>query len=392
MKSRFNFCNTSAGVLLVFAAIALPLQVVGHTESIVASFWATPIAQEFTRTITKDFPISNTGVVSLSNKYGKVDVKTWDKARCKIEVTVVVNARSKSAAETIFDRIRIDFENRNDFVSATTQIDPQNNSWFNWNWTTRGEGEFQINYLVHLPVSASLTLRNKYGDSEVGQISGKAEMDIRYGNLLLQGVDNDLSLKLGYGNGTVIKAHNVSADVEYGKLNLNNAGDINLTSKYSKINVDQANQVTLDSRYDNFNFGQLSRVSTTCKYGDFTIREVNGITAETKYTDFKINRLTGQGKLNLHYGGLSIDKLARGFGELDITGKYADVKIYMEDGSTYVLDVSTKYAGIAYPAGLNITYEKEQGSYHEVKGHVGASGVRSVIKATLEYGGFKIRQ
>ncbi|RME10594.1 MAG: hypothetical protein D6816_03130 [Bacteroidetes bacterium] len=345
---------------------------------------------EFARTITKDFPINSDGTVSLANKYGKVEVKTWDKSRVKIEVTIVVKAKSESNANEIFDRIDIDFTNSSDYVSAETRIEPQKSSWFDWSGSDKAE--FQINYEVFMPVSCALSLRNKYGDSFVEPIAGKTSVDIKYGNIRLEGVNNSLNIVLGYGNGTVVKARNINADLGYGKLNVSDADDISLVSKYSKITIDNADLITGESKYDNIVLGKVKKMNLLAKYGDVEIREANELDATAKYTDFKVHELKDGGVFEFQYGGLLVDKLAKGFSSMDLKGKYTDFKIYVEPGASYVLDASTNYAGIAYPAGLNVTYEKDKGTSQAVKGHVGTSGARSVIRANLEYGGLKVRQ
>lgn len=85
--------------------------------------------QEFTKTVKKEFPINATGTVDLSNKYGKVDVHTWERDRVKIDVTIVVDARSESTAQEVFNRIQIDFSNDDSFVKAETSIET-NKSWW----------------------------------------------------------------------------------------------------------------------------------------------------------------------------------------------------------------------------------------------------------------------
>ena len=67
--------------------------------------------QEFTKTIKKEFDITRDGTTNIKNKYGKVDIKTWDKNRVKIDVRIVVNARSEKSAQEVFDRIDIGFSN-----------------------------------------------------------------------------------------------------------------------------------------------------------------------------------------------------------------------------------------------------------------------------------------
>jgi len=352
---------------------------------------ATQKAQEFSKTIIKEFSLNATGTVNLKNKYGKVNVKTWEKNRVKIDITIVVKARSESAAQEVFDRIHIDFANDNNFVKAETVIESSKSSFFNWGWSST-RSEFQINYEVYMPVNGSLELSNKYGDANVEAIGGKARVEIKYGNFRLEGVEGDLGIALGYGHGTVVKARDVDADIAYGNINFNDVHDVNMETKYSKIIMDRAADLNAESRYDHFNLGDIHRFNCQSRYGNVEIGDAESVVAVGKYTDFKIDRLGDNGDFDLQYGGLVVDNLTKGFSNVILTGKYSDFKIYVDQGASYTLEAASSYAGIAYPAGLSVTYEKEKGTSHEVKGHAGTSGARSVIKASLSYGGLKVRQ
>lgn len=346
-------------------------------------------AQEFTKTIKKEFSIHATGTVNLVNKYGKIDVKTWDKNRAKIDVTIVVKARSESAAQSVFDRIRIDFTNSDDFVKAETVISTQKTNWWNWN---NDNSEFQINYEVFMPESGTVDLTNKYGDTFVAPISGKAKIDVKYGNFRLENVGGELNVNLGYGNGTIVKARNANAEVSYSKINFNDVSDVNLVTKYSKISVDKGADLKADSRYDQFNVVKINRFKCEGRYGNVEIGEAESVIALSRYTDYKIVKLKDHGDFDLQYGGLRIDNLSKGFSNLNLVGKYSDFKIDVEPGASYTLDASTKYAGVRYPSAMQVTFEKDKGTTHEVKGHAGTQNARSTIKATLEYGGLKVGQ
>lgn len=375
-------------MLLAVALVCAMNTATASTPNSFQEFITIEGTREFTKTITKDFPIIADGAVSIANKYGKVEVRTWDKNRVKIEVTIVVSAKSESIANDIFERIDVNFTNSRDYVSAETIIEPQKSSWFDWGSSINAE--FQINYEVFMPSSCALTLRNKYGDAFVEPLAGKTNLEIKYGNFRLEGVDNALSVMLGYGNGTVVKAKNINSDLGYSKLNISEAGDITLTSKYSKIVIDKAGLISGESKYDNLLLGNVKKLNLLAKYGDVEIREAEELITSAKYTDFKVGQLEDGGVFELQYGGLYIEKLERGFSSLELRGNYADFKINVEPGSNYELDASTNYAGIAYPAALKVTYEKDKGTSQAVKGHMGTSGARSVIKATLEYGGLKV--
>ncbi|MBI5915946.1 MAG: hypothetical protein HY842_11250 [Bacteroidetes bacterium] len=346
--------------------------------------------QEFTKTIKKEFPLHATGTVNLVNKYGKIDVKTWDRDRAKIDVTIVVKAGSESEAQNVFDRIQIDFTNDDAFVKAETVIESNKSSW--WSWGSNDHTEFQINYQVFMPANASLDLSNKYGDATVAPLTGKAKVDVKYGNFRLEGVGGDLTVELGYGNGTVVKARDASVNVSYSKLNFADVRDIALTSKYSKLTVDNGANLKAESRYDEFNLTKVERLNCQSRYGNMDIGSAESVVAVAQYTDYKIDQLKDNGDFDLQYGGLRIEHVSKGFSKINLVGKYSDFKLAVEDGASYTLDAATNYAGIAYPSGLNVTYEKDKGTSHEVKGHAGTQNARSAIRASLNYGGLKVKQ
>lgn len=345
--------------------------------------------QEFTKTVKKEFPINATGMVQLANKYGQVNVHTWERDRVKIDVTIVVEAKSESSAQGVFDRINIDFDADDNLVEAQTTIE-ESKGWFDWG---NNRSEFQVNYEVHMPATCNLDLSNKYGNAEVAAIAGSADITVKYGNFQLEGVGGELKIALGYGNGTVVRAHDVSANVSYSKLNLNEVQDVDFNTKYSKLYIDKGLVIkALDSKYDHFGLTKIERLKIDSKYGNVEIGDVEGITASSKYTDYRIDHLGDNGTFNLEYGGLRLDELAKGFSEVSLDGRYSDFKIYVEEGASFTLDAETNYAGIDYPTGLNVSYEKDKGTSHTVKGHSGTEGARSIIRANLDYGGLRVRQ
>ncbi len=349
-----------------------------------------PNAQDFTKTIKREFPLNASGTVNLVNKYGKIDVKTWDKNRAKVDVTIVVKASSESQAQAVFNRIRIEFANDDSYVKAETVIESNKSSWFDWGGSDKTE--FQINYQVYMPASASLDLTNKYGDALVAPLNGKTKADVKYGNIRLEGANAGLSLNLDYGNGTVVKSGDANVTVSYSKLSLNDMRDVNITSKYSKLTVDNSGDMNADSRYDEFKLGKVAQLQLTTKYGNIAVGSANSIKATGQYTDFSVDQLKGNGDFDLQYGGLRIKNVSKGFEKINLLGKYSDFKIGIENGASYTLDANASFAGIAYPNGLVVTYEQEKGTSHQVKGHTGNQSSRSAIKASLNYGGLKVQQ
>lgn len=331
-----------------------------------------------------------TGTLNLINKYGKIDVKTWDKNRAKVEVTIVVKAGNESQAQSVFDRIRINFSNNDDFVKAETIIESNKGSWLNLGFNEHTD--FQINYQVYMPATAALDLSNRYGDSQVAPLSGKMKVDVQYGSLTIENAGSNLTLDLGYGNGTVLKSGDANVNVSYSKLNFSDVRNMNLTSKYSKLTIGNGAVLTASSRYDEVEVGKVNKMSCNAQYGGVKVGSAESLKFTGQYTDFKVDRLRDNGEFDLTHGGLRIEHVSKGFSRLNLVGKYSDFKLIVEDGASYTFDANAKFAGIAYPDGMVVTYENEKGTSHEVKGHTGTQNARSVIRANLNYGGLKVKQ
>lgn len=341
---------------------------------------------EFKKNITKEFNISATGNVGLANKYGKIDLKTWSQNKVKIDVEIIVKARSESDANDVFERIKINFSNGSDFVNAETSIDSQKKGW----WSDGGNGEFQINYLVSMPKGCNLNLSNKYGHSTIAEIDGKAIIDVNYGDLTMDGVNNDCKVALGYGNGTIVKARHAEIDIKYGKITVKNAENIDVSSKYSKVYIDKANDIKSFSKYDSYKLGTLEELKNEGKYDNFQIGDINLINATSQYSDFDVEILKKEGAFSLQYGNVVIGTLLKNFTSLRMEGKYTDFKITTEEGTNYSLEVEANYADVKYPVELEVTKEIHRGSSQEVQAYKGSKNA-SPIKARVEYGGVKIR-
>ncbi len=371
MKSIFNFKI----VLIVFALIWSVAAQAGSK-------------QEYTKTIKKDFAISTDGNVNINNKYGTVDIKTWDKSRIKIEVTITANSKSESEANEVFEKIRVEFENRADFVSAKTIIGKNESSW-KW-MLEKVKMDFSIDYEVFMPISCKLDLINRYGDTFVASINGPANIQVSYGNLQLESVNNDLMLNLNYGKGTVLHTKDMTCDVGYCQLTIREAENVEITSKYSKINIDDAVKIRSISKYDAYKLGTVKNFISQGKYDNISIGTVNDISLSSRYVDVLIQNVIKNADFDLKYGGVSIKNVKDGFEKINLNGSYTDFKIKVDENSKFNIDANTNFAGIRYPETMKIVDEVEKGTSHKLKAYRGSQSAPSAIKAKLTYGGLKV--
>ena len=346
--------------------------------------------QEFTKTVKKEFDITQDGTTSLMNKYGNVNIKTWDKNRVKIDVRIVVKASNEKAAQEVFERVSINFSNGPSFVKAETSIASKSTKWWN-NWSG-SKSDYSIHYDVTMPPSNNLEVSNKYGDVYSSTINGKIDLNLKYGNFKIDGGAADSEIALAYGNGTLIRTRNTKIDASYAKLTIEEARDIEVNTKYSTFTVGKANDINSYSKYDTYKVDQVAAFKNQGKYDNIDIEAANSVGVISKYTDFYVESVSQSVDLDFEYGGANIEEISSGFSNVRLNGRYTDFKINLQRGAPFKMEASADYAGIRYPEGMTVVYEKDKGSYHEVSGHSGTQSTSSIIKAKLNYGGLKVKQ
>lgn len=360
------------------------------STQVIASNAPHAFKKEFTKKYKESFTIDPDGLVGIYNKYGKVNIVHSNSNEVSFEVTVVVEARNEEAAQEDFDRINIAFSSQGREVWARTEINSKENKSWSWSWNGSNSSDFKINYEVRMPKSCGLDLFNKYGNAEVPEVDGKSKFEIKYGDIHSEGVNNELYVSLGYGNGYIAHCSNLEHDIKYSKMIIGNTANLTSRTKYSKITINSADDMNCQSKYDNYKVGFAQDVKVQGKYDDYVFDEVKSLKIETKYTDLDIGRLISSGSFVLSYGGLDIGDLDAGFEEINIEGKYAHFKIRVDPGSAYRLDLSGKYADYQYPDHIKESrYVKEGNSWSIEADTGGRKG--GIIKARLGYGGIKIK-
>lgn len=351
--------------------------------------WANGPEQEFTKKINREFSTTANGMTALYNKYGKVNVNTWDKNNVKIDITIIVNASNQRDADKIFDRINVNFTNTAGYVKAETMMDSEGKTW----WPGPGSTcqDFKINYEVWMPLGNQLDLKNKYGNSYVSTLNGKLTADIRYGDLRTESVNNDANLSIAYGKATMAKVRNLSGSLSYSGLVLTDGVDIQMDTKYSEIQVDNANGIRVTSKYDDFNLGSIQDLRVQTKYANLRVRNAGAAFLTAQYTDVNIGSISGTVDADLTYGSLKVGALARNFSEAKIVGKYTDVKMNVESGAAFRFDAEGTHTDFTTPTGATIKRRDDQGSRSSVAGFVGNANAPGLVTARLTYGDFVLK-
>lgn len=374
--------------------VVLPQTTFADTRTVTAPVTAVCPCEnfkEFSKTINRDFSTTSNGITALYNRYGKINVKTWNENRVKIDIKVVVNADSDRDANRMMDKIQVNFTNTPGYVKAETMVGDIGTNWWDMSsWGGTSCRDFKIDYEIWMPVSNMLDLQNKFGHSFVGNLNGKLLADIKHGDLRVEKVNNDVDLNIQYGNATLTSVYNLTGTVGNGGLTVDEVRDVVLNSEYSSCTFRQAGNIKIVSKNDNLSFGIVDEMRMNTKYSNAVLTSAKNAFVTAQFTDFKMTNVSTQLDADLSYGQFKIESLGKNVSKVNIVSNFTDIFVGLERGAVCKLDITGNNANTKIPPGSNVE-RTISGGQTTVEGSTGEGSARSVIKAKLNYGSIAIR-
>ncbi|NJC27521.1 DUF4097 family beta strand repeat-containing protein [Neolewinella antarctica] len=356
--------------------------------------------QDYERKFSESFDVNGRGSVRLENRYGEINVETWDRDRVQIDVVIKVEATSLEKANKTFDRITINFAGSSNRATATTTIGNAESGGF-WNklfgddivinfGSSNNSSDFKVHYNVKMPAAATLETVAKYCDVRLPNLSGNNTTEVAYGDVVCGKLSGSNTVQVSYGSVRADELGKTSSlRLRYGKSTIRKADVLSYDGRYSESMIGTANVIKIDAGYEEIEIEKATEVTLRGNYNDIDIREVDVVDFDGSYTDYSFRRINKSIMGNSGYGDIDIDELGSNFSKIDITTRYADVTIGMPAGRGYDLDLSTRYGDISAngKGSLNRTSE---GSSASVKGKVNGTGA-GTIRVVTAYGDVVLR-
>jgi hypothetical protein len=359
-RKKMKKSNYKPGVLLL-----LTLFVVSFTLS----------GEEVKKEFHKEFT-AGTKTLEINNKYGDVVIQSWDKDQVVIDVVVTVEMSNRDRAEKMMSYIDVEFSEDANTMSAKTVIDND------FNFTGWGNSKrFSIDYNIKMPKKTALNLSNKYGDTDIDELLGLLNLDIKYGNITAG--------KLSRGNEKPLSRLNIA----YGKGSIEETGWLDLTVRYvGSMEINKCQALLLDSKYSKLSLGETSSLVGESKYDNIRIDNINNLVLENGYTEVNIGDLSKKLDYKGSYGSFSIDRVQEGFESLDVETRYMGVRIGIDDNSSYKLDAKVSYGGLKFNEG-NFKNQRRivENNSEEVSGIVGQEeSPKATVHVESSYGSVKL--
>jgi hypothetical protein len=334
-------------------------------------------AEEVSKEFHKEYKAGASTTLDINNKYGDVVIQSWDKDQIVIDVKITVELPNKEKAEKLLSYIDVQFAENGDVVSAKTVIDDKF-SFTGWGGDSK---KFSIDYNIKMPASSALALVNKYGNSDIDELHGLVNLDIKYGNLTAG--------KLTRGN---VKPLN-SLNIAYGKGTIDEAGWLDLTLRYvGSFSIEKSQALLLDSKYSKLEVGETSSIVGESKYDNLKITKINNLVLDNGYCDVNIGELTKKLTYNGSYGSFEVENIPAGFEALETDTRYMGVKLAIAESASYKLDAKLSYGGLKYDEEKFKNQKRiVQNNSSEISGTIGdEASPTSSVKVNSSYGSVRL--
>ncbi len=334
-------------------------------------------AEEVKKEYHREMAPSDNTTLTVINKFGGVVTETWTEKRIVVDVVVTVDHPSSEKARKILDMIDIVFSESGGDLTAET-VFKDDFSDFRWGGDNN---KFSINYNIKMPASINLSVTNKYGNTDIDEVSGLTNLSVKYGNLNVH--------KLSRGN---MKPLN-NIVVAYGKATVDAMGWAEINARYcGQFNIEKASALLVDSRYSKVSIGDVSSLVCESKYDGYNVSNANNIVVSSGYTNLNFGTITKKLEVETRYGNLSVERIPAGFEKVSVEAGYCAVRLGIDPAACYMLNAESSYGSIKVDDAIFSPVKRIIGNTStELEGKVGGcSNPAAIVSVDASYGSVKL--
>eukprot|EP01090_Pellita_catalonica_P005888 TRINITY_DN160_c0_g1_i13.p1 TRINITY_DN160_c0_g1~~TRINITY_DN160_c0_g1_i13.p1 ORF type:complete len:357 (-),score=67.73 TRINITY_DN160_c0_g1_i13:92-1162(-) len=329
---------------------------------------------EKSKNIRKTFSVNKNATLYINNKYGNVNVATWNENRIEINVKITVKGNDLSNVERKLKAIDVQFEATPSLVEARTIIEKTKSSW---SWWGSNNTNYKINYFVKMPITNNADLNNKYGNIELDKLEGKSNINCDYGKIQIDQLLNE--------------TNNINLDY-CGTSEINFMKSGNLSVDYSKLTIQKSENLKVNADYSTMKIGTATDVDFNSDYGSISVDNASGINGNSDYASIKIGTIRKNLKVNTDYGSVRVRNIKKGFESVVIDGSYAGIKLGTNSNNNFTFTVDLGYAGFGYPENyVNMFKSINKSSKKYYEGTFGKGNSNSTISIKSKYGGVSLK-
>jgi hypothetical protein len=196
------------------------------------------------RNVSQSYNVSSGDKLDISNQFGKVDIKTWNKNEVKVDVHIETSSTVKQANDEMFDRIQVKHGKSGNTISFKTDMENNDNRK---DRNGNQSNSIQIDYDVYMPASLALELKNRFGKVMVPDLTGKVNLDVQFGEVAAGKLSNPGRIDVRFSKANFEGLKDAKLDLQFASSPVvikNVTGDFDLKVQHSKAVIIYADDLT----------------------------------------------------------------------------------------------------------------------------------------------------
>ncbi len=286
-------------------------------------------AQAYTdhQRVERSFELDRESTLELQNKYGSIEINTWEKDSLRIEASIYLSESSKAKLRKLKEDVRIDFSGTRSYIIVKTKIESESgriaSELRSVGHTLTGENKrMEINYTIHAPAYLDVTLDNKFGDIYIDELDGQTDITLSNGALKANRMDGIAQLKLSFANGMINSLGSSTLQLSYSDLSLGKVNQLDIKSRSSKLSAESIKVLKMDSRRDRLKF-----------------KAVEYFYGKSSFTQIHIQDFRREVDIYMNYGKLNIARIESGFSNVFIESSYTDLNLKFNPSQAFSFDI-----------------------------------------------------
>ncbi len=325
------------------------------------------------KTINKEFTVNKNATLKVNNSYGNLDIITWDKNTTAFEITITASGNDEEKVEDRLKDITVNFDASPSLVSAVTKFSKKSSSF--WTWGKSSKVSINIHYIIKIPITNHVDLKNDYGSINLDKLEGAAKIRCDYGKITTKELMNsDNSLYFDYSQNCYF---------EYIK-----SGSIN--ADYSGFTVSKTKNLNINADYTGSKIEFAENLSYNCDYGSLKVEKVNNISGNGDYLTTVLGDVYKSADLSADYGSIKIAQLNEHTKNVTINGDYSSIKIGYAPTYNFNFDINLSYSSLRDNSGLEFTKTNKQSNSKHYQGYHGDASSKNFVSIKSDYGGVSL--
>lgn len=321
--------------------------------------------------IHKEYAVNAGAALKIDNSYGSVSIVTWNQNKTIIDVVIKTNGDNEEKVAEKLNEITVDFTGNKSKISASTQFRSKKGSWSSWWGKGKNNISIEVNYIIKIPITNSVSINNDYGTVSIDRLEGNASIHCDYGQLIigeLMAENNSLNFDFTK-NSTIqfMKSGEINAD--YSEFTLHKAERLQINADFTTSEIDEVNDLT----YNN-------------DHGKITIGKVNKVNGRGDYIHHNIESVSASLNINADYGAVNVDTLLATFKKATIRGDYSKINIGLSQGARFNFELNLDSSALKGEDVLQFTSKTEDNSSKLYLGYYGTKDSDSTLTINADYG------